>query len=83
MQRFVSMGDRKFLVIRSCRSQNMTEEKRHAIKDSNILIDIVLDDGRGNMLFCHEARVVEYRDVDPNEILPEVEQEEQDPESKE
>jgi hypothetical protein len=69
VRRFVSMGDRKFLVVRSCRSEGMTEEKRNAIKNSSILIDIVLDDGRGNMLFCHEARDVEYRDIDPNESL--------------
>jgi hypothetical protein len=61
MQRLVSIDDRRFFVIRSCKSLGMTEEKRCTIKDSNPLIDIVLDDGRGNMLFCHEARVVEYR----------------------
>lgn len=64
MRRFVSMGDRKFMVIRQCRSENITEEKRNAIKNSNSLIDIVLDDGRGSLLFCHEAKEVQWRDVE-------------------
>lgn len=57
------------MVVRACRSENMTEEKRTAIKNSNHLIDIVLDDGKGNLLFCHEAKIVEYKDV-ISEIQP-------------
>lgn len=63
MNRIVSMGDRKFMVIRQCRSEFLSEQTRTSIRDSNALIDIVLDDGRGNMLFCHEIKDVQFRDL--------------------
>lgn len=63
MNRIVSMGDRKFMVIRQCRSEFLSEQARISIRDSNSLIDIVLDDGRGNMLFCHEIKDAQFRDL--------------------
>lgn len=59
MDRFVSVGDRKFKVIRECRQEMTSDQVRESIKNRNMLIDVVLSDGKGNLLFCHEARIVE------------------------
>lgn len=67
MYRHISLGDRKFKVIRTCREEFTSQETRDYIKDSNILVDIVLRDGSGNLLFCHEMKDAQFRDVDPNE----------------
>jgi hypothetical protein len=69
MREVVTMGERKFVVIRKCKSEFMTDELRESIKARNPLIDIVLSDGRGYFLFCHEPKVVEYRDIEPNEKI--------------
>jgi len=59
----VSVGERRFKVIRVCREEHMTDELKEAIKQSNILINVVLSDGKGNLLFCHEIKDVEFTDV--------------------
>lgn len=41
----------------------MTDERRESIKESNSLIDAVIDDGKGSLLFCHEAKDITYREI--------------------
>lgn len=63
MERYITLQDRKFKVIRSCRESLTTQETREFIKLCNPLIDIVLSDGHGNLLFCHEAKDAQVRDA--------------------
>lgn len=56
MDKFVTVQDRKFKIIRVCKEQNTTDDVREIIKLNNLLIDVVLRDGSGNLLFCHEIR---------------------------
>jgi len=67
MNRAVSIGDRKFIVIRSCRTEHMTDELKESIKMNNRLIDVVLSDNNGNLLFCHEPKEAQFRDIKPGE----------------
>lgn len=67
MYRFVNVGERKFTVMRTCREEFTSEDVRESIKQRNSLIDVVLSDGRGNLLFCHEMKDVQFRDVSPEE----------------
>ena len=68
MHTVVSIGDRKFIVIRKCRSEFMTDELREMIKLSNGLINIVLSDRDGNLLFCHEPKDAVFRDLTEEEL---------------
>lgn len=70
MYKNVTVGDRKFNVIRVCREEFITEETKDSIKNNNPLIDVVLRDGKGNLLFCHEARDVQFRDLTEENIEP-------------
>lgn len=63
MNRFITLGDRKFKVIRICREATTSDVLREAIKNGNRLIDVVLSDGKGNILFCHEAKDMETREI--------------------
>lgn len=70
MYKFVNVGERKFSVIRTCREEFTTEEVKESIKQRNPLIDVVLSDGRGSLLFCHEMKDVQFRDVPIEEEQP-------------
>lgn len=67
MYKFVNVGERKFSVIRTCREEFTSDETREFIKQRNPLIDVVLSDGRGSLLFCHEMKEAQFRDVVPEE----------------
>lgn len=67
MYKFVNIGERKFRVIRSCREEFTTEDVKESIKSFNPLIDVVISDGRGSLLFCHEMKDAKFRDLDQNE----------------
>jgi hypothetical protein len=67
MYKYVSVGERKFKVVRTCREEFTSEEVKECIKHNNPLIDVVLSDGRGNLLFCHETRDVQFRDLVPED----------------
>lgn len=63
MKNFIRIGERTFSVVRACRSESMTDERRESIKSSNIMIDVVIDDGKGYLLFCHEVKDASYRET--------------------
>ena len=67
MYKFVNVGERKFRVIRACREEFTTEDVKESIKSLNPLIDVVISDGRGNLLFCNEMTDAKFRDVVENE----------------
>lgn len=68
-QRIIKMGDRAFSVIRSTNESLTTKETQDSIKNGNRMIDIVLRDGRGSLLFCHEVKDVLFRDIDKSESI--------------
>jgi len=70
MYKYIKLEDRRFKVIRVCRDEFTSQETRDSIKNNNILIDIVLRDGTGNLLFCHEMKEATFRDIDPREESP-------------
>jgi hypothetical protein len=63
MRSIISIEERKFVVLRTCREDMVSDEIRESIKASNGLIDVVLSDGRGGILFCHEVKDVQFRDI--------------------
>lgn len=67
MYKFVNVGERKFRVIRACREEFTSEDVKESIKSLNPLIDVVISDGRGHLLFCNEMKDAEFRDVVENE----------------
>lgn len=62
-RKVISIGDRRFSIIRVAREDRTSEEAKEAIKESNELIDVVLRDGKGSLLFCQEVKDVQFRDV--------------------
>lgn len=70
MYKYIKLEDRRFKVIRVCKDELTSQETRDFIKNNNILIDIVLRDGTGNLLFCHEMKEAVFRDVEPQEESP-------------
>lgn len=62
-RKVISIGDRRFSIIRIAREDRTSEEAKEAIKESNELIDVVLRDGKGSLLFCQEVKDVQFRDV--------------------
>lgn len=76
-QRIIKMGDRAFSVIRSTNESLTTKDVQDSIKNGNRMIDIVLRDGRGSLLFCHEVKDVQFRDVEKTELLKDKENEDE------
>lgn len=70
MYKYIKLEDRRFKVMRVCRDEFTSQETRDFIKNNNILIDIVLRDGAGNLLFCHEMKEAVFRDIEPQEESP-------------
>ena len=68
MRSIISIEERKFVIIRTCREDMVSDELRESIKASNGLIDVVLRDGRGVLLFCHEVKDAQFRDVTEERI---------------
>lgn len=76
-QRIVKINDRTFSVIRSTNESLTTKDVQDSIKNGNRMIDIVLRDGRGSLLFCHEVKDVQFRDVEKTELLKDKENEDE------
>lgn len=69
MHQIIRIEDRSFKVIRVARESLMTGEIQESIKNGNPLIDIVIRDGKGGLLFCHEIKSVDFREIiKPNNI---------------
>jgi hypothetical protein len=67
MYKFVNIGERKFSVVRISREEFTTDDVKDSIKQRNPLIDVVISDGRGHLLFCHEMKDAQFRDVEPQD----------------
>lgn len=81
-QRIVKMGDRAFSIIRATNESLTTKETQDRIRDGNRMINVVLSDGKGSLLFCHEIRDAKFRDIDKTELIEENNQEEIEDESR-
>lgn len=64
----VKIGERSFHVIRVTNESLTTKETQDSIKNGNNMIDIVLRDGKGSLLFCHEVKDAIFRDIDKEEL---------------
>lgn len=63
MYRIIKIEDRSFRVVRVANESLMTNEIQESIKNANPLIDIVIRDGKGALLFCHEIKSVDFREI--------------------